>query len=392
MEKKRVYLDDAATTMVSGEVLNEMMPYFSEIYGNANSLHKFGRDASRGVDHARDIIANSIGAKSGEIYFTSGGTEANNWAMFGIATANKKKGKHIIVSSIEHHSILASAKELEKRGFEVTYLPVDSTGMVNLIDLLHELRPDTILVSIMAVNNEVGTIQNVRAIGETLRQYQCYFHVDAVQAMGVLKFDVDTMCIDAMTMSSHKIHGPKGVGALYVRSTTPINKLIFGGEQEFNKRGGTTNVPAIVGFGKAMEITVRDRERTLKKTNEIANYFMNKLQYAIPDIHFNGNMHQKAPGIVNVSFDYVEGESILMLLDLAGIAVSTGSACASGSLTKSHVLKAMHLSNETINGAVRFSFGAEITKDDIDYVVDNLIEVVNKLRELSPLTKKRRKK
>lgn len=394
MEKRRVYMDDAATTMVSGEVLNEMMPYFSEIYGNANSLHKFGRDAAKGVDHARDIIANSIGAKSGEIYFTSGGTEANNWAMYGIATANKKKGKHIIVSAIEHHSILESAKELERQGFEVTYLPVDSTGMVNLIDLLHELRPDTILVSIMAVNNEVGTIQNVRAIGETLRQYQCYFHVDAVQAMGVLNFDVDNMCIDAMSMSSHKIHGPKGVGALYIRESTPINKLIFGGEQEFNRRGGTTNVPAIVGFGKAMEITVKDREISLKKTQEIANYFMKKLVYAIPDIHFNGNMHQKAPGILNVSFDYIEGESILMLLDMAGIAVSTGSACASGSLTKSHVLKAMGLPYENINGAVRFSFGAETTKDDIDYVVENLVKVVEKLRALSPLTKKgkRRKK
>ena len=224
---RRVYLDNAATTYVSNEVLTEMLPIFNTTYGNPSSLHGFGRDAMAELDKARDRIAKAINCKPTEIYFTSGGTEANNWAMFGIATANKKKGKHIIVSSIEHHSILASAKELEKRGFAVTYLPVDSTGMVNLIDLLHELRPDTILVSIMAVNNEVGTIQNVRAIGETLRQYQCYFHVDAVQAMGVLKFDVDTMCIDAMTMSSHKIHGPKGVGALYVRSTTPINKLII---------------------------------------------------------------------------------------------------------------------------------------------------------------------
>lgn len=388
---KRIYLDNAGTTRVSGEVLSAMLPYYTEYYGNANSLHSFGIEASKAVEESRNTLAGLINASPKEIFFTSGGTEGNNWIIKGIARANTHRGKHIIISSIEHHSILESARELENEGFKVTYLPVDSTGMVDMVELMHALTPETTLVSIMAVNNEVGTIQNIKAIGDILKDYKAYFHVDAVQAMGCLHIDVKDMKIDALTMSAHKVHGPKGIGAVYIKTGTPIKKLIQGGEQESGRRGGTTNVPGVVGMGKAMAIAVRDIDVNNKKLQDLTEYFVNKLNYAIPDIKFNGNFSQKAPGIVNVSFKYIEGESILVKLDLEGVAVSTGSACASNSLEKSHVLKAMGLSHEDINGAIRFSFGADNTKEEIDYVVEKLVTIVADLRKMSPLSRKKGK-
>lgn len=385
---RRIYLDNAATTYVSAEVLNEMMPCFNSFYGNANSIHSFGREANSIVDRARDRIAKAINApKSNNIYFTSGGTEANNWAVKGIAHANKDKGKHIITSAIEHDSVLESMKELESEGFEVTYLPVDQYGMVSLASLLHYIRKDTILISIMSVNNEVGTIQNIKAIGKTAHENGIIFHTDAVQAVGALKIDVQDMEIDVMTMSGHKIYGPKGIGALYIKDGIKIKNLIHGGFQERKKRGGTINVPAIAGFGKAMEIANRDLSINTQKLKAIKNYFIIQIQERIPYIKINTHPHQSVAGIVNVSFELIEGESILMLLDLEGIAVSTGSACTSGALQKSHVLNAMGLPDELANGSIRFSFPKSISKDDVNYVVDVLEKVVAKLRAVSPLTK-----
>lgn len=389
--ERRVYLDSAATTYLSTEALNEMMPCFNIFYGNANSIHSFGREAQGLVDRARDRIAKSIGAKSSEIYFTSGGTESNNWAIKGIAKAYSYKGKHIITSKVEHPSVLEACRKLEREGFEVTYLPVDKYGIVDLAELLHTIRQDTILITIMSVNNEVGTIQNIKAIGETARGKGIVFHTDAVQAFGSLKINVDDMKIDAMSVSSHKIYGPKGCGALYLRSGVKIENLIDGGHQERNKRGGTTNIPAVVGFGKAAEIAVRDMPVFVKKMKTIREYFIKKVNEKIPYVVVNGHPYQRAQHIVNLSFELIEGESILLMLDFEGIAVSTGSACTSNSLEPSHVLRAMGIDDEISQGSIRFSFTRSTSKSDIDYTVDNLVRIVEKLRKISPRTKSGRK-
>ncbi len=389
---RKVYLDNAATTYVSSEVLAEMLPCFNAIYGNSNSLHSFGREASAIVDRARDRIAHAINAaKSNEIYFTSGGTEADNWAIKGLAHAYSNKGKHIITSQIEHHAVLDACKQLEEEGYEVTYLPVDKTGLVNIVDLIHSIRKDTTLISIMAVNNEVGTIQNIKAIAKIAHDYGVIFHTDAVQAVGAIRLDVQDMEIDAMTISAHKIFGPKGVGCLYLKNGIRIDSLIVGGSQERAKRGGTLNVPAIAGFGKAVEIAVRDIVINQQKLRSIRDYFLRSVEEKIEYVHLNGHPQQKVNGIVNLSFEMVDKESLLMLLDIEGVAVSTGSACTSNSVEPSHVLKAMGIDDVLANGSIRFSFSKNISKSDIDYVVEVLEKVVAKLRSISALTKAGRK-
>ena len=386
MERK-IYLDNASTTYVSNEVLNEMLPCFNSIYGNAGSLHSFGRDAMAIVDRARDRIKDAIhAAKSNEIYFTSGGTEADNWAILGAAHANVNKGKHIITSQIEHHAVLHACEQLEREGFEVTYLPVDETGLVKLPELLHAIRRDTTLISIMSVNNEVGTIQNIKAIAKIAHDYGILFHTDAVQAVGNIKIDVQDMEIDLMSMSAHKIHGPKGVGALYVKNGVNIDPISFGGtSQERGKRSGTENVAGIAGFGKAMEIASRNLIINNKKLRSIREYFLEKLNEKVEYFQINGHPQQKSNAILNISFYGIEGESILMLLDLAGIAVSTSSACTSKSLLPSHVLKAMNVPTDIAQGSIRISFGTNISKSDVDRVVDEIQKVVSKLRAISPI-------
>ena len=390
--ERRVYLDNAATTYVSGEVLQEMIPCFNTIYGNSNSVHGYGREAGAIVDRARDRIATAINAgKSSEIYFTSGGTEANNWAITGIAHAYANKGKHIITSQIEHPSVLEACKKLEKEGFEVTYLNVDRTGLVSLVDLLHSIKKDTILISVMAVNNEVGTIQNVKAIAKIAHDYGIIFHTDATQAVGAINLNVQDMEIDAMTMSAHKINGPKGAGCLYLKSGIEIESMIVGGSQERGKRGGTINVPAVAGFGKAVEIAARDIIVNQSRIRNIREYFIREVSSRIEYVQVNGHPHQKVNGIVNLSFEMVDNESLVMLLDMEGVAVSTGSACTANAIEPSHVLKAMGLDDEQINGAIRISFGKNISRNDLDYAIDALVDAVAKLRSISALTKAGRK-
>ena len=386
---QKIYLDNASTTMVSNEVVAEMIPVFGSVYGNPNNVHSFGREALSLIDKARDRIATAINAERGEIYFTSGGTEANNWAIIGLALANRNKGNHIITSQIEHHSILEACKRLETMGFEVTYLPVDETGLVDIAELIHCINQKTILVSIMSANNEIGTIQNIKTISKIAHERDILFHTDAVQAIGTFKIDVIDIEVDAMSISGHKVHAPKGVGALYVKKGVKIDNLIVGGTQERGKRGGTLNVASIVGFGKALEITSRDYIVNNKRLRFLREFFVSKILAEITNIRINGHKYQGLPSIVSIAFENVDSDALSTLLDMSGIAVSTGSACSVGSNEKSHVLKSIGLTPAQAQGTVRFSFGINNTKDQLEFVVEELKKHIEKLRELSPIRNKK---
>lgn len=386
---KKVYLDSAATTFVREEVLNEMIDVYKNNFGNSASVHSFGRDSMALIDKAREQVAKAINAHSNEVYFTSGGTEANNWAIIGAVKANRSKGNHIITSKIEHHSVLSACSLLEKEGFSVTYLNCDEKGIVSLSELMSAITPKTILVSIITANNEVGTIQNLNAIAHTVREKGILFHTDAVQALGAINLDVKTLPIDLMTLSAHKIYGPKGVGALFVKRGVKIDPLILGGHQEYGKRGGTTNVAGIVGFGKAIELITSDIMSNVLKVRKLRDYFTGEVTKNIEGVELNGHPTQRLPSIVNLSFLNVDAESVLLMLDLEGIAVSVGAACTAGSTEPSHVLAAMNKSAEEIKGSIRFSFMHSISREEIDYVVAKLKNIVKKLRTLSPKNLKR---
>ncbi len=387
MEKRRIYFDHAATTPVDKRVLDKMLPYFTEIFGNPNSQHEFGREAVKAVDQARDTIAKIIGAKPNEVYFTAGGTESDNWALRGIMKANENKGKHLVICPIEHAAMLTTAKSLEKDGYEVSCMKVDEYGFVDLKHLESIIRKDTVLVACMLANNEVGTIEPIKEIAKLAHEKGAFCFTDAVQAAGVIKTDVKELGVDLMSMSSHKIYGPKGVGALYVRNGVKIQNLIFGGHQERTKRGGTTNLAGVVGFAEAFRIAELEREDNFNYVSGLRDRFIDRVLAEIPFVKLNGPRENRLPANADFSFEFIEGESILFSLDLAGISVSSGSACSSGSLEPSHVLLALGLPEELAHGSIRFSFGKHNTIDEVDYAVETLKKAVNRLREMSPLFK-----
>lgn len=386
---REVYLDYAATTPVKKEVLNAMIPYFTEKFGNPSSLYKKGRDTKEAITQARQEIADLIGAKEKEIIFTSGGTEADNWAVKGIAYANKHKGNHIITTKIEHHALMHTCEALEKEGFDVTYLDVDQYGLIDLEKLKSTIKDTTILVSIMFANNEIGTIQPIKEIGEITRNRGVFFHTDAVQALGNTPIDVNEMNIDMLSMSSHKIYGPKGIGALYINKKVKLPNLLHGGAQEYKKRAGTENVPGIVGFGKAAQLANQFLEDHISKTTELRDYFIQSVQEKIEEVSLNGHPINRLPGNVNLTFSYVEGETMLLYLDVQGISASSGSACSSSSFQASHVLKAISIPLENALSSIRFTIGDFTTKEDLDYVIETLITIVNKYRNISPFYNKK---
>ncbi len=381
----KVYLDHAATTYTDPEVFEAMKPYFCEVFGNASSLHGFGREAAKAVDKARGQVAAALGCKPSEVYFTSGGTESDNWALKGIMHAHTDKGRHLITSKIEHHAVLHACEQLEKEGFEVTYVDVDENGKIRMDQLEAAIRPDTVLVSVMAANNEVGTVQPIGEIAKLCKAKGALFHTDAVQAVGSLPLNVSEQGIDLLSLSAHKFYGPKGVGALIVRNGVRLDKLIIGGAQERSMRGGTTNTPGIVGLGEAIARAVGGMEENNAHVKSLRDHFIDRVQKEIPDLRLNGHPTDRLPNNVNFSFEYVEGESILMTLDLKGIAVSSGSACTSGSLDPSHVLLAMGVPVELAHGSIRFTFGRRNTLEETDYTVEVLKETLQNLRAMSPL-------
>lgn len=382
---RNVYLDYSASTPVKEEVLKEMIPYFTEKFGNPSSLYDKGLEAKAAVDHAREQLAALINADPKEIYFTAGGTEADNWSLMGVADKLKDKGNHIITTKIEHHAILHSCEFLEKHGYEVTYLGIDKNGRISLEELENAITDKTILISVMMVNNEIGTVQPIKEIGKIAKAHKIIFHTDAVQALGNVPIDVKDMGIDLMSMSSHKIYGPKGEGALFMRKGLRISNYIHGGAQENSKRAGTENLTGIVGFGKAAELARINFDKHVQHCSELRNYLVDRILKEIPDTQLNGTMEGRHPGNANITFKFIEGESILLLLNQFGISVSTGSACSSKSLEPSHVLVALGVPVEMIHGTVRFTVGDFTTKEDIDYVIEKLKIIVEKLRALSPI-------
>ena len=382
---ERIYLDYAATTPMDPEVLKAMQPYFCEIFGNASSIHSFGQEARKGMEGARQTLADFLGAKTDEIVFTSGGTEANNTAIFGVAIALKNKGNHIITSSIEHHAIIEPCKFLEKQGYKVTYLPVDKTGLVSPEDVKKAISKETILITIMHANNEIGTIEPIEEIAKIAKEYNVYIHSDAVQTVGHIPTQVNELGVDLLSLSAHKFYGPKGVGALYVRKGIKIAPYLHGGDQERNRRASTSNVSAIVGLGKAIELARQSMTEEVKFQSELRDLLIKEIPRRISDCCLNGHPQMRLPNNVNFSFSYIEGESILLNLDLVGIAASTGSACTSSSLEPSHVLLAIGLSHEIAHGSLRLTLGRFSKKTDIDYLLEHLPKIVDKLRRMSPL-------
>ena len=384
-DKKMIYLDNAATTRTDPKVVEAMLPYFTEYYGNPSSVYEFSGISKKAVTDAREILARSIGAKTQEIYFTAGGSESDNWAIKAAAEAFGKKGKHIITSKIEHHAVLHTCEYLEKQGYEVTYLDVDEDGMVKLDELRNAIRPDTILISIMFANNEIGVIEPIREIGEIAKEHGIPFHTDAVQAYGHVPINVDEYHIDMMSASAHKINGPKGIGFLYIRTGVKIRSFIHGGAQERKRRAGTENVPGIVGFGKAAEIAMASMEERSRQEAQLRDYLMEKVLAQVPYTRVNGHRTRRLPNNCNFSFQFIEGESLLIMLDMEGICGSSGSACTSGSLDPSHVLLAIGLPHEIAHGSLRLTLSQENTKEEMDYVADQITRIVERLRNMSPL-------
>ncbi len=384
---REVYLDYAATTPVKQEVLEEMLPYFTEKFGNPSSLYTKGYQAKEALVQARARVASLIGAQEREIYFTSGGTEADNWAVIGTVKSRKAKGNHIITTKIEHHALLHTCEFLEKEGYDVTYLDVDKDALISLEQLKSAITDKTVLISIMLANNEVGSIQPMKEIAAVAKERGILLHTDAVQALGNMKIDVKDLGVDMLSNSAHKIYGPKGVGALYIRKGLVITNLLQGGSQEYKKRAGTENLAGIVGFGKACELAEQNLDSHIQKITDLRDYFLTEIQRRVPDVDVNGGMEHRLPGNLNLVFNYIEGEAMLLYMDLRGIYASTGSACSSASFSPSHVLAAMGLPIEKAYSSVRFTVGDFTTKEDIDYAVKEIAEIVDKLRSFSPFDK-----
>lgn len=380
-----IYLDNAATTKTAPEVVDAMLPYFTEYYGNPSTIYSLGAASKKAVTEARETIAKALGAKSGEIYFTAGGSESDNWALKATAEAYANKGKHIITSKIEHHAILHTCEYLEKRGYEITYLDVDENGLVRIEDVKAAIRPDTILISIMFANNEIGTIQPIKEIGEIAAEHGILFHTDAVQAYGQLPINVEELHIDMLSASGHKLNGPKGIGFLYINKKVKIRSFVHGGQQERGRRAGTENVPGIVGLAAAVERAFRIMEEKTRKEIELRDYLISRLEKEIPYSRLNGHRTKRLPNNVHFGFEFIEGESMLIMLDMKDICASSGSACTSGSLDPSHVLLAIGLPHEKAHGSLRMTLSEENTKEEMDIVVEELKKIVERLRSMSPL-------